>query len=172
MTQGHIGVGTLLLCCALAVLSWRAACWAATTAAPLGDVERGRALFMGEKAFQNGGAPCMACHSVAGVGALGGGMMGPDLTTGYARFRNYVTYPPRTLPPMKAIFSARPLTPQEEADLTAFFRAASVTRRSTAGLVWLSGLALAGGLTLLLTFQLIWRRRLRGVRKPLLLARR
>ncbi len=41
-----------------------------------GDYKTGRALFSGEKRFTNGGPPCISCHS-AGVGELGGGILGP-----------------------------------------------------------------------------------------------
>jgi ubiquinol-cytochrome c reductase cytochrome c subunit len=45
-----------------------------------GDPALGRALYLGQKPLQNGGAPCQACHTVAGVGFLGGGSLGKDLT--------------------------------------------------------------------------------------------
>ncbi|RTH18315.1 cytochrome C, partial [Thermus scotoductus] len=32
-----------------------------------GDPALGRALYLGQKPLQNGGAPCQACHTVAGV---------------------------------------------------------------------------------------------------------
>src|ERR1700690_2997169 len=51
--------------------------------APLGDAGQGKSLFMGSKGFRNGGAPCMSCHSVAGINFLGGGSIGPELTRAY-----------------------------------------------------------------------------------------
>src|SRR5437868_5687007 len=51
-----------------------------------GNPEVGKDLFTGVVRFQNGGPPCMPCHSVGGIGALGGGQLGPDLTTLVARF--------------------------------------------------------------------------------------
>src|SRR3989338_9184569 len=50
---------------------------------PAGDYATGNALFTGEKRFTNGGPPCISCHS-AGVGALGGGILGPNLTQVYS----------------------------------------------------------------------------------------
>src|SRR6476646_10160995 len=46
-----------------------------------GNADTGKELFTGVARFQNGGPPCMACHSTGGLGALGGGQLGPDLTT-------------------------------------------------------------------------------------------
>ncbi|MFN3338009.1 MAG: hypothetical protein ACK42I_10985, partial [Thermomicrobium sp.] len=52
----------------------------ATTPLPPGDPIRGKELFTGVLRFENGGPPCQACHSIGGIGALGGGQLGPDLT--------------------------------------------------------------------------------------------
>ncbi len=48
-----------------------------------GNDEAGRKLFTGETSFSSGGPPGMSCHNV-GVGALGGGSLGPDLTKVWA----------------------------------------------------------------------------------------
>src|SRR3974390_88344 len=45
---------------------------AASATAVRGDPETGKDLFTGVARFHNGGPPCMACHSVGGIGALGG----------------------------------------------------------------------------------------------------
>src|SRR5215471_7583751 len=58
----------------------------ASAPAVQGNPEIGKDLFTGVVRFQNGGPPCMACHSAGGIGALGGGQLGPDLTTLVARF--------------------------------------------------------------------------------------
>jgi ubiquinol-cytochrome c reductase cytochrome c subunit len=50
------------------------------------EIELGRALFTGTRAPAVGGAPCMACHAVAGSG--GGGNLGPDLTHAYSKFQD------------------------------------------------------------------------------------
>ena len=49
--------------------------------APAGNADTGKDLFTGVQRFANGGPPCMACHSTGGIGALGGGQLGPDFTT-------------------------------------------------------------------------------------------
>ena len=48
-----------------------------------GNDEAGKKLFTGETSFANGGPACMSCHN-AGVGTLGGGSLGPDLTKVWA----------------------------------------------------------------------------------------
>ena len=93
---------------------------AASAPAPKGDAEAGKALFTGSVRFQNGGPPCMACHSTGGIGALGGGQLGPDLTTVATRFggaagvNGFIAGLPT--PTMKAVWSPHPPTPEERAN--------------------------------------------------------
>jgi len=55
----------------------------ATTA----EIEMGRVLFVGQRAFANGGASCFACHRLRDtLGA--GGTLGPDLSRAYARYQD------------------------------------------------------------------------------------
>lgn len=91
---------------------------------PSGSVQAGQRLFRGETRLQNGGAPCIACHTVSGSGLLDGGTLGPDLThvmqrygeAGLAANLNQINFPT-----MQGPFQDRPLTLQEQADLIAFF---------------------------------------------------
>jgi len=143
---------------------------APTTASPvaLGNAAAGKALFTGAVRFRNGGAPCMACHGVAGIGALGGGTVGPDLTNAYTKLGAALIAWPTTMPVMRPIYVVAPLTDQEQADLLTFLKSAAPPQRTfspAAGLVgWVGG----GALLLLLGAHLTWRRRLRDVRKALL----
>src|SRR3989337_1037624 len=96
---------------------------------PAGDYATGKALFTGEKRFTNGGPPCISCHS-AGVGALGGGILGPNLTKAFADPSKNTLL--RTAwvngggrPVMGPIFSSKNITDEEMTDLRAFFEAAS-----------------------------------------------
>jgi mono/diheme cytochrome c family protein len=136
---------------------------------PAGDLVAGKGLFTGTRRLQNGGPPCMACHSIAGIGALGGGALGPDLTPAFAKYGDaglasvLATMP---FPTMRPIFGTRPLTPPEQADVRAFLGQAVAARPSRA-IGQLTVLALAGAILLLVPAQLIWRRRLIGVRGPL-----
>ena len=147
-----------------------------TVAAPAvalgaGNATHGRALFTGSSRLENGGPPCMNCHSIAGLGALGGGALGPDLTTaintyggdkGLAAFLN--TLPTVT---MNAVWSRQPLSPAEQDDLRAFMRDASVAQRPSDA-VWLLAAASAIGLALMLLLaRTVWHKRLVSVRRSL-----
>lgn len=142
-----------------------------------GDPEIGKELFTGATRFRNGGPPCMACHSAAGIGALGGGQLGPDLTTVVERFGGaaalgvFVGSSPT--PTMNAIWRRTPLTASERADVVAFLAQASVSQRP-AQVIWqLTGLSVLGLVILLAIAAMTWRRRLRdGVRRPMIARRR
>jgi cytochrome c2 len=147
---------------------------APTTSAPavLGKPEIGKDLFTGVARFQNGGPPCMACHSAGGIGALGGGQLGPDLTEVVARFGGaaaanaFVAGTPT--PVMKAVWSQHPLTTEERGNVVAFLAQAEVSERPAQAIWQLLGLAVLGVLILLAIADLRWRKRLRfGVRRPM-----
>jgi mono/diheme cytochrome c family protein len=144
------------------------------TSAPAvqGNPEIGKNLFTGVVRFQNGGPACMPCHSVGGIGALGGGQLGPDLTTLVARFGGaaaadaFVAGTPT--PTMKAVWSQRPLTTEERANVVAFLAQAGVSQRPAEAIWQLAGLAGLGAVILLAVAALNWRKRLRfGVRGPM-----
>ena len=132
-----------------------------------GNAERGENLFTGPNRFENRGPSCAACHSSSGIGAFGGGSLGPDLTGAYAKLGDALIVWPETVAPMSPIFSERPLTDQEKSDLLAFFKSADISARETAQVVQLFGVAVGGVVIIALFTQLIWRRRLRGVRKSM-----
>ncbi|MFV1959285.1 MAG: hypothetical protein ACC662_07715, partial [Planctomycetota bacterium] len=52
------------------------------------DVAHGRGIFEGTTRLANGGPPCISCHTTGGVGGLGGGRLGPDLTQVFERYEN------------------------------------------------------------------------------------
>lgn len=89
------------------------------------DPRQGEALYVGAAAFSQGGAPCLACHGHAGTGlGVSSGYYGPDLTSlydnyGEAGVSSVLEF--LLFPGMEAYYRDRPLTPQEIADLTAFF---------------------------------------------------
>ena len=149
-----------------------AAAGQAASAPAQGNPEIGKDLFTGVTRFQNGGPPCMACHSVAGIGALGGGQLGPDLTGagerlgGAAGLGAFIIGSPT--PTMKAVWSQRPLTTDEAASVAAFVVQAGVIQRP-AGAIWqLGGLAALGLVVLLAVAGLRWQNRLRnGVWRPM-----
>ena len=137
-----------------------------------GDSHRGEALFVGSLAFEAGGAPCLACHGVAGheLGYASGANYGPDLT---AIFNDYgeegvaaVLEDPSAFESMEAIFTDRPLTEDEIADLKAFFATVADNEAANirAGLV---GHAVIGTIILMIIIGAFGWRRLKAVRRPL-----
>lgn len=136
-----------------------------------GDAERGKALFLGAAHLDNGGPSCMACHSVAGIGALGGGALGADLTDildrygGEAGLTAFLANP--ATPTMNAVWSSRSMTGQERADLVAFFGSTSVAVRPPSMLWTLAALAGVVAAVVAGVAAIVWRKRLRGVRKPM-----
>lgn len=141
-----------------------------------GDAEAGKSLFTGSERFEGGGPPCLACHSVAGIGALGGGALGPNLTEtswkgpALGPFMDLVLDPSQssTYPTMNSVWSNNtPLTAQEKADMGAFLLSADVTQRETQAVFQLSGLAVVGTLLMLGLSHLLWRRRSRSVRRTM-----
>jgi mono/diheme cytochrome c family protein len=146
---------------------------AASAPAVQGNPEVGKELFTGVVRFQNGGPPCMACHSAGGIGALGGGQLGPDLTAvatrygGAAGLDAFVAGSPT--PTMRAVWSQHPLTPQERASVVAFLGQAGVSQRPAQAIWQLAGLAGLGVVILLAVAAWNWRKRLRfGVRRPMM----
>ncbi|MCC7325389.1 MAG: c-type cytochrome [Burkholderiales bacterium] len=150
---------------------------AGTSIAAVGDPEIGKELFTGAARFRNGGPPCMACHSVAGIGALGGGQLGPDLTTvvtrlgGVAALRAFVGGSPT--PTMSAIWSRTPITTGERDDVVAFLAQAALFQRPAQAMWQLAGLSALGLVILLAIIGWVWRGRLRdGVRRPMIAKQR
>ena len=145
---------------------------AAAVQLPVGDVERGKALFLGTTRLANGGPACMTCHSVAGVGALGGGNLGPDLTAVFNRYGGqagltaFLTQPSTVT--MGAVWANQPMTDQESADLVAFFETTTAPVRPASTLWTLAGLSGAGAAIMIASAQVWWRKRLKGVRKPMI----
>lgn len=135
---------------------------------PQGDSVHGRELFVGGARFKNGGAPCMSCHSISGIGALGGGTLGPDLSNaiqqygGVSGIENILASLPS--PTMNAVWAKDPLTPQEIADVSAFIKEASVTERPLNSISQLALLAVVGLVILAIVIATYWRRRLLSVR--------
>ncbi|MCL4830860.1 MAG: c-type cytochrome [Caldilineaceae bacterium] len=137
---------------------------------PVGAPAIGRSLFTGSMRFANGGPPCMGCHSIAGLGALGGGALGPDLTPAFNKFgetglANFLATSPTLT--MNAVWTRQPLTPDEQASIWSFLRQASVTERPIQALGQLSALAIVGAAVLIFLAHLYWRKRLVAVRRPL-----
>lgn len=140
-------------------------------ALPTGNPVAGKAYFVGDKRFQNGGPHCISCHSIAGIGSLGGGNLGPDLTAnGYNKYGEglpaFLTSPATVT--MNSVWKDHSLTPQEQVDLFAFLKEASVSGRAPQALWQIALLAVIGAAVLIALAQFYWGKRLMGVRKPMI----
>ena len=144
-----------------------------TTPAPPanGDSGRGKSLFTGSTRLDAGGPACLSCHSVAGVGALGGGQLGPDLTGAFAKYGGAQGLASAlktvSFPTMAPIFSRKPLTDAERADLVAFLQGAPDKQRPAGAVRDLVAFSAAALFLIAALGMGIWRSRLNGVRKPL-----
>lgn len=126
----------------------------------------GRRLFTGAQRFDLGAPACVACHHHAGVGGIGGGTLGPDLTETFEKLGDpMVTVWPESVAPMAPIYSRRPLTSQEATDLLAFF-SSDPEPVSAIWRNWLVAvLALGGAVSLFVVEGTVWRNRHHGVRR-------
>lgn len=137
------------------------------------DLARGRALFLGNAALKNGGAACISCHTVRGVGGLGGGRLGPDLSLVYERLQGRKALASWLLAPatptMQAVFKKQPMQPNEILPLVAYFEDAAKRggQDDSVRLLNFSLLSLGGAAAGLVIFDAVWKGRFRAVRRPL-----
>lgn len=143
---------------------------AAIPSTQTGDPARGAGLFSGALSLENGGAPCLACHGIAGVGLAGNSSYGPDLTAVHENFgaeglSGILQSLP--FPSMEAIYANQPLSATEQLDLAAYFEQTAklsiVPSNAKLALQVVCGTAIVLGLTFLVGF-----RRMRVARKPLI----
>jgi mono/diheme cytochrome c family protein len=137
--------------------------------------QRGEALFSGRRPLRNGGPPCASCHAVAGLPFPNGGTLAPDLTREYAKLGPQgidVALETLFFPAMTPIYDTHSLTREERSDLGMFLEQAS-TKPPPHGITPVIVLIpICGGIVLLGITALVWRNRLRGVRKQLVAAAR
>lgn len=143
----------------------------------LGDVDNGWRLFIGRARLQNGGAACLSCHSIKGVGMFGGGTLGPDLTGVSLKYRDpeliSILQNPN-FPVMATQFSTRALSNEEIVQLFALFQNAKQMNpmpATQAGITTLDPkffvIGVAAMLLVLALMNFGWRKRSRGVREEL-----
>lgn len=137
------------------------------------DIAKGEAIFTGSVRLVNGGPPCISCHTVQGLQSLGGGRLGPDLTKVYERLQGRKGLASWLLAPatatMKPVFANTAITTDEIVPLVAFLESeARQTPRpdDTSSIAFLF-LGLGGSVAGYIGIDAIWRKRFRGVRKPL-----
>jgi len=137
------------------------------------DVQVGRELFRGSRPLANGGPPCISCHTVGRIGALGGGRLGPDLTLvnerlgGPKGLSTWLLAPPT--PTMQSIFKTQALKPEEIHAVAAFLnqRAQEGIPADMSGPFTFFLLGLGGAIGGLVLVDGIWNKRFRAVRYPL-----
>lgn len=142
-----------------------------------GDVDGGWRLFIGRTKLQNGGAACISCHSIKGVGMFGGGTLGPDLTGVNLKYRDpelIAVLQNPAFPTMATQFSTRALSNEEIVQLFALFQNAKLMNpmpATQAGVTTLDPkffvIGAAAMLLVLALMNLGWRKRSRGVREEL-----
>ncbi len=137
------------------------------------DADLGRQLFSGLASFESGAPSCISCHTLASLGGLGGGRLGPDLTTVYSRLEGrkalaaWLSTPPTDI--MKPLFARHPISKDENLALVAYLK--QVTEQGTeeaepSNMSFLLIASLVAALSLVL-IDFIWRARYRAVRRPL-----
>lgn len=142
-----------------------------------GDADLGRDTFAGKAGLNNGGASCIACHNVSGIGGFGGGTLGPDLTAVNTRYKDpeliSILQNPN-FPTMKSVFGAKPLTDEEIVRLFAYLQNAKLiypaaqTQAPVAPLnLWFPAIAFVALVLSVVALNRIWKNRLRGVREAL-----
>jgi len=137
------------------------------------DIDRGRRIFRGDMRLANGGPACLSCHTVEGLGGLGGGRLGPDLTKVYERLQGRKALASWLLAPatqtMQPVYAKASLTNEEILPLVAYLEneAQIGTADSTTAQVTFLILGLAGAVLGFVAADSAWRGRLRSVRRPL-----
>lgn len=142
--------------------------------APLlsGDPGTGGDIFSGRRPLENGGAACLACHGAEGIGALGGGTVGRDLTGTHDRLgqqglASVLKAPP--FPIMTEIYAERPLTDEEIAHLVAYLQEVDAgekpARTQNPAIFPVAGVI--GFILVLIMVNFSWKGRLSGVRRTL-----
>lgn len=139
----------------------------AAPAAPAesGDAALGKMYFTGQKAFGSGAPPCISCHS-AGVGELGGGVLGPNLTKVYADESKNPLLSAAWInagsPVMAPVFSNKNVTDEEVAHLRAFFAEQANTEMKPSSTGTFTIIGLGGFVGILIVFNIIWSGRYRN----------
>jgi mono/diheme cytochrome c family protein len=137
------------------------------------EIELGRQLFRGARRLANGGPPCISCHTMRDVAALGGGRLGPDLTRAFERMEDrrnmaaWLTAP--ATPVMQPVFKRHSLGPEEILPLVALFEHAAREGgqdESAAPLTFLL-MGLGGTVAALVILDSVWNGRFRSVRRAL-----
>lgn len=142
------------------------------------DVTVGREYFLGLRPLADGGPACVSCHTVRGLGGMGGGRLGPDLTKVYERIGGrkplsaWLVGPATTT--MRPVFKDHPLQPEEILALVAYFEQAAQQPGADDSVAPLNFflIGLGGAAFGLMAFDGLWKWRFRAVRRPLVAGRK
>ncbi len=137
------------------------------------EIQSGRDYFTGAASLENGAPACSACHTTYGIGAWGGGRLGPDLTQAYSRIggrpqlQAWLSMPASAV--MTPVFQNHRLTENEIRDLVAFLEAEQQGDGDEASAVTASftGAGLLVAALLLAMFGVVWKNRYRATRIPM-----
>ena len=137
------------------------------------DIQLGKSIFRGDVRLENGGPSCLSCHTVDGLGGLGGGRLGPDLTRAYERLQGRKNLASWLLAPatetMQPVYAKASLTNEEILPLVAYLEDAARTGKedtTTAQVIFLL-LGLGGAVLAFVAADSIWSGRLQDVRRSL-----
>lgn len=133
----------------------------------------GHEIFIGVRRLKNGGTACNACHSTHGLSTPGGGRLGPDLTRVFERLKGRKSLSAWLMAPatetMQPVFKNHPLEAEEIHALVAYFESSAKHSEADASAnriaFLLIGLLIAAAIVF--AFDVIWKGRLYGVRRPL-----
>ena len=142
------------------------------------DNRIGRDLFHGYQRLANGGPSCASCHQVAEQIGLGGGLLGPDLSSSFAKYNGRKAFGAWLANPagvtMAPVYRESPLTEDEILPLMAYLKGMGQHADQTdqgPGIEFLI-LGVVGAALGLLICDVIWRRRFTGVRSRLVKGKR
>jgi hypothetical protein len=134
------------------------------------DIATGKLIFVGQQPLSGGAPACISCHSIRGLTLLGGGRLGPDLTRVYERLQgskglaSWLSAP--ASPTMTPVFKDHAMQPEEILSLVALFEdsARKGGEADTTSVLNFFLLGLGGMVLGLVSLDLVWKKRFRGVR--------
>lgn len=110
------------------------------------DARRGEALYVGSTRLLGGGAPCLACHAIAGHGLERAASFGPDLSAAHQQFGAEAldaALVDIAFPSMEPVYRGHAVTDEERGDLIAFLAESDGAPPSKLGGGYVAGVAAA-----------------------------
>jgi len=106
------------------------------------EIETGRQLFQGDRAFSHAGTACGSCYSIRSAGSSSGGTLAPDLTDSYSSYQDgaltlFLKHPCfQRVPESTTAF----LTPEESFAIKAYLRQVALMDQTTSATAPSAGL--------------------------------